>query len=291
MVLKLANLRTEKGPRAGLVIGAEVLVLESVASDFPQTVDEILAAGETTFARLRDISTTAGKRIPLERASLLAPVLKPRKFLALGMNYKKHLEEVKKVGIQLPDHQYWFNKQVTCVNGPYDPVTKPAVSDALDYEVELALVIGRRAKHVKAADAITVIAGYTICNDFSVRDWQRHTPTFTMGKSFDTHGPIGPWLVTADEISDPQNLNLRCLVNGVIVQDSNTKDMIYSCAEMIEYLSTAFTLEPGDVIATGTPEGVGGSKIPPVYLKAGDIVRCEIDCIGYIENLIVPEKF
>lgn len=160
----------------------------------------------------------------------------------------------------------------------------------LDYEVELGVVIGRPAKGVKAADALDHIFGYVVANDVSARDWQRHTPTFTIGKSFDTHGPIGPWLVTADEIADPQNLDLRCLVNGQVRQENNTANMIYSIAEQIEYLSTAFTLEPGDLIATGTPEGVGAALEPPVFLQPGDVVRCEVEGIGAIENRVIAPR-
>jgi 2-keto-4-pentenoate hydratase/2-oxohepta-3-ene-1,7-dioic acid hydratase in catechol pathway len=148
------------------------------------------------------------------------------------------------------------------------------------------VVIGRAAKGVKAADALDHVFGYLVANDVSARDWQRHSPTFTMGKSFDTHGPIGPWIVTADEIPDPQALALRCLVNGEIRQQSNTSDMSFSVAEQIEYLSTAFTLEPGDLLATGTPEGVGAGMKPPRFLQPGDVVRCEIDGIGAIENRV-----
>jgi 2-keto-4-pentenoate hydratase/2-oxohepta-3-ene-1,7-dioic acid hydratase in catechol pathway len=160
----------------------------------------------------------------------------------------------------------------------------------LDYEVELGVVIGRAVKGVKAADSLDHVFGYVVANDVSARDWQKHSPTFTMGKSFDTHGPIGPWVVTADEIPDPQALALRCLVNGEVRQQSNTSDMSFTVAEQIEYLSTAFTLEPGDLLATGTPAGVGAAMDPPRFLKVGDVVRCEIDGIGAIENPVIRRK-
>jgi 2-keto-4-pentenoate hydratase/2-oxohepta-3-ene-1,7-dioic acid hydratase in catechol pathway len=160
------------------------------------------------------------------------------------------------------------------------------VTEKLDYEVELGVVIGRAAKSVSADRAPGHIFGYLVVNDISARDWQFHSPTFTMGKSFDSHGPIGPWIVTADELGDPQQLDLRCFVNGELRQSSNTSQMIYSIAQQIEYLSTAFTLEPGDLIATGTPEGVGVGMTPPQFLKAGDVVRCEVDRIGAIENQV-----
>ena len=168
---------------------------------------------------------------------------------------------------------------------PYDEI-EPGVTEKLDYEVELAAVIGRRAKGVSEADALDHVFGYLVANDVSARDWQFHTPTFTMGKSFDTHGPIGPWIVTADEVPDPQALDLRCYVNGELRQSSNTGGMIHSLRQQIAYLSTAFTLEPGDLIATGTPEGVGVGMEPQQFLKSGDVVRCEIDGVGAIENRV-----
>ena len=167
-----------------------------------------------------------------------------------------------------------------------DPI-EPGVTEKLDYEIELGVVIGAAAKGVKAADAYDHIFGYVVANDVSARDWQFHSPTFTMGKSFDTHGPIGPWITTADEVPDPHALGLRCFVNGQKRQDGNTGDMIFNLWQQIAYLSTAFTLDSGDLIATGTPEGVGIAMQPPVFLQPGDVVRCEIDGLGAIENRVV----
>ena len=202
------------------------------------------------------------------------------------MNYQKHVEESARLGIAAPKQQLWFNKQTTCLAGPYDGID-PGVTEQLDYEVELGVVIGRTAKRVSEADAKNYVFGYFVANDVSARDWQFHSPTFTVGKSFDTHGPIGPWIVTADEITDPHALTLRCLVNGETRQQSDTGNMIFNIWQQIAYLSTAFTLEPGDLIATGTPEGVGVGMKPQQFLKAGDVVRCEIENIGAIENNIV----
>ena len=185
-----------------------------------------------------------------------------------------------------PKQQLWFNKQTSCIAGPFDDID-PGVTEKLDYEVELGVVIGTPAKNVTEQNARQHIFGYFVANDVSARDWQFHSPTFTVGKSFDTHGPIGPWIVTADEIADAQALNLRCFVNGELRQSSNTREMIHSIDKQIAYLSTAFTLESGDLLATGTPEGVGVGMTPPSFLKSGDIVRCEIDGIGTIENKVV----
>lgn len=255
----------------------------------PWNLIPLLEQGEDGLAKASEMVAATRQTFALKEVELLAPILRPGKYLALGLNYKKHAEEAHRKGIEKPKRQVWFNKQITCINGPYSPIQKPKVSDKLDYEAELGFVIARRCKHVQAAKAADVIGGYLVCNDLSVRDWQHHSSTWTMGKSFDTHGPIGPWLVTADEIEDPHALNIRSLVNGEIRQDANTAEMTYSCYEMIEYLTAAFTLEPGDVIATGTPAGIGAAMDPPQFLKADDVVRCEIEGIGAIENKVVLE--
>jgi 2-keto-4-pentenoate hydratase/2-oxohepta-3-ene-1,7-dioic acid hydratase in catechol pathway len=223
----------------------------------------------------------------LDEVRLLAPV-QPRKFLAIGLNYADHISES---GMQAPEFPIFFNKQVTCVVGPRDEVHMPRVSSLLDYEGELAIVIGKRCRHVPAEQAHEVIAGYTIANDVSVRDWQLRTPTMTMGKSFDTHGPLGPWIVTADELGDPHDVGIRTFVNEERRQDGNTREMVFDCFEQVAHLSEAFTLEPGDVIATGTPAGVGAVRqpFPEGLLKVGDVVRVEIDGIGTLENTIVEE--
>lgn len=189
----------------------------------------------------------------------------------------------------MPDTQVWFNKQVSCVNGPFDPVHMPRVSDKLDYEAELGVVIGKRCRHVSVAEARSVIAGYLVCNDVSVRDWQRRSATMTLGKSFNTTGPIGPWIVTDDEVADPHALTLRMLVNGKLRQEISTGEMVFNIYEQIAYLSTVMTLEPGDLLATGTPSGVGAAMEPPSWLQIGDVMRVEIDGIGHIENLVVAE--
>jgi 2-keto-4-pentenoate hydratase/2-oxohepta-3-ene-1,7-dioic acid hydratase in catechol pathway len=198
---------------------------------------------------------------------------------------------VEESGMHKPDAPIVFNKQVTCVTGPFDTIEVPAVApDWVDYEGELGVVIGRRCRNVPVERAHEVVAGYLIVNDVSVRDWQRATPTMTMGKSWDTHGPIGPWLVTADELTDPHSLAIRTYVDGELRQDGNTKQMINDCWELIAHISTAFTLLPGTVIATGTPEGVGFVMDPPRCLSAGAVVRIEIDAIGAIENRVVAQE-
>jgi 2-keto-4-pentenoate hydratase/2-oxohepta-3-ene-1,7-dioic acid hydratase in catechol pathway len=227
-----------------------------------------------------------GARIPLSDVQLEAPIARPPKFLAVGLNYADHVAES---GLDTPEYPTIFNKQSTCVTGPTDPVHVPKASHVLDYEGELGFVIGRRGRHVSRDDAADYIAGYVVVNDATVRDWQFRTPTWTLGKSFDTHGPIGPWIVTTDELPNPHQLALRTYVNDELRQESNTKELIFDCFFLVEYLSTAFTLEPGDIIATGTPSGIGVVRKPPQILKAGDVVRVEIDGIGQIENPVIDE--
>jgi 2-keto-4-pentenoate hydratase/2-oxohepta-3-ene-1,7-dioic acid hydratase in catechol pathway len=227
------------------------------------------------------------ERYPAEAVRLLAPV-QPRKFLGIGLNYADHIAES---GIEAPEFPVFFNKQVTCVVGPGDDVHMPRVSSLLDYEGELAIVIGSRCRHVPVERAHEVISGYTITNDLSVRDWQLRTPTMTIGKSFDTHGPLGPWIVSADELGDPHSLAIRTYVNDELRQDGSTSEMIYDCFQQVAHLSEAFTLEPGDVIATGTPAGIGAVRkpFPEGLLKVGDVIRVEIDEIGTLENTVIEE--
>jgi 2-keto-4-pentenoate hydratase/2-oxohepta-3-ene-1,7-dioic acid hydratase in catechol pathway len=281
--MKLARFDVGAGPRLGLVRGETVIDLADAGVAYPSML-ALIADGDAALAAIRAISPAQAGHA-LADVRLLAPIERPGKYLAIGMNYQKHLEEADKLGVARNKHQLWFNKQTTCIAGPFDPI-EPGVTEKLDYEVELGVVIGKRAKSVTAENALAHVFGYLVANDVSARDWQFHTPTFTMGKSFDTHGPIGPWIVTADEVPDPQNLDLRCLVNGELRQSSNTGLMLHRIDAQIAYLSTAFTLEPGDLIASGTPEGVGVGMEPQVFLQPGDVVRCEIDGIGAIENRV-----
>lgn len=272
------------GVRIGAIKGDGVVDLVAAGSRW-KTIRAIAGEGGIALAELADLLAKAEVDVPLDEVRLLAPIERPGKYLAIGMNYVKHLEEADRLGVARSKYQTWFNKQTSCISGPYD-VIEPGVTEKLDYEVELAAVIGAPAKNVSQGDALGHVFGYCIANDVSARDWQFHTPTFTMGKSFDTHGPIGPWIVTADEVPDPQALELRCYVNGELRQESNTSLMIHPLASQIAYLSQAFTLETGDLIATGTPEGVAIGREPQLFLKSGDVVRCEIDGIGSIENRV-----
>ena len=283
--MKLATFTHDGSTRLGLVVGDEMVDLAAAAPDLPGEMIAFLEAGPEAM-EAAEAAVGAGPRIPLADVHLEAPIARPPKFLAVGLNYADHVAES---GMDTPEHPTIFNKQSTCVTGPTDPVHVPKASHVLDYEGELGVVIGRRCRHVSREDAADVIAGYLIVDDVTVRDWQFRTPTWTMGKSFDTHGPIGPWIVTTDEIRDPHQLGLRTFVNGELRQESNTKQLIFDCFYLVEHFSKAFTLEPGDIIATGTPGGVGILSKPPQILKAGDVVRIEIDGLGEIENPIIDE--
>jgi 2-keto-4-pentenoate hydratase/2-oxohepta-3-ene-1,7-dioic acid hydratase in catechol pathway len=284
--VKLCTFEHDGALRAGVVMEEAVVDLSVAAPDLPRDVPALLAAGPDALARAQRAAAGAPERLPLASLRLAPPVLRPPKFLAIGLNYADHVAES---GQKPPAFPIVFNKQSTCVTGPHDPVHMPRVSSALDYEGELGFVVGRRCRHVPRARAHEVIAGYLVVNDVSVREWQLRVPTMTMGKSFDTHGPLGPWLTTRDELGDPHGLRLRTWVNGELRQDSSTKNLIFDCFALVEHLSTAFTLEPGDVVATGTPGGVGFAMKPPRLLRVGDVVRIEIEGLGALENEVVPE--
>ena len=282
--MRLASFAAPGGRSIGIVEGEEIVDIGHVAA----SMEELLERGIDS-AR----GAGAGRpRYPLSEVRLLAPVTRPGKYLAIAANYQSHINEVlaNNPNYEPPVYQRWFTKMPTAINGPYDPIPMPPESSELDYEVELAIVIGKRCRRVSVADAPNVVGGYTVHNDISVRDWQRRSPTIMLGKAWDGHGPLGPWLVTPDEIGDPHALAIGCAVNGEVRQSGSTGEMLHSCWEQIAYLSTVMTLEPGDVIATGTPFGTGGSMRPPCYLKIGDVVRCEIEKIGFIEAVVEAER-
>jgi 2-keto-4-pentenoate hydratase/2-oxohepta-3-ene-1,7-dioic acid hydratase in catechol pathway len=284
--MKLATFTQAGSTRVGVVRGEELVDLAAAAPELPRDLVAFLAAGGRARQRAGEVAAGSTARVPLAEVKLESPILRPPKYLAIGLNYADHVAES---GLESPKFPTLFNKQSTCVVGPYDEIHLPRVSNALDYEGELAFVIGKRCRHVPRRRAPEVIAGYLVANDVSVRDWQLRIPTWTIGKSFDTHGPLGPWLTTADEVGDPHSLGIRTYVNGEERQRSNTKELIFDCYALVEHLSTAFTLEVGDVVATGTPSGVGVSMKPPRFLRVGDVVRIEIDGLGELRNEVVAE--
>jgi len=283
--MKLVTFTDDKGTRIGVVEGSEVVDVTAAAPDLAKDMTAFLARGRDEISKARAAAAGA-PRLTLESVKLEAPVPNPGKFLAVGLNYADHIREL---NAPTPEFPSCFAKVRTCINGPYDPVHRPRVSDSLDYEGELGFVIGRRCRHVPKDRAREVIAGYVVVNDFTVREWVAKTPQVVIPKSFDTHGPFGPWIVTSDEAGDPHALAIKTWVNNELRQDSNTAQMTFDCYALVEILSRAVTLEPGDVITTGTPYGVGEGFDPKRYLKPGDVVKVEIEKLGFVENPIIDE--
>jgi 2-keto-4-pentenoate hydratase/2-oxohepta-3-ene-1,7-dioic acid hydratase in catechol pathway len=272
--------------RTGLVIGEEIVDLTDPAVGLPGDMVGLLALGSDALGALRRAPASRARRSAATEVRLTAPVPHPPSFLAIARNYDAHIAEL---GHERPEFQTWFSKQPTCVVGPGEAIEVPRMSSSVDYEGELGMVIGRRCRHVAARHALEVVAGFTVVNDVSVRDWQWRTPTMMMGKGFDTHGPTGPAIVSVDEVGDPQALALSTSVNGEIRQDGTTSDMIFTCAQMIEHLSAAFTLEVGMLITTGTPAGVAAGGDPPRWLTSGDSVTVRIEGVGELTNPVVDE--
>lgn len=284
--MKLATFTHSGSTRIGIVEGGAIVDLSLAAPTLPREMCAFLALGTDALSAAKQATSNTAARIALKDVKLEAPILRPPKILAVGLNYKDHIAET---GNQTPEFPMIFNKQSTAVNTPHGDIHLPRASEQLDYEGEFAIVIGRYCRHVPKNRAREVIVGYTIVNDVSVRDWQRRVPTFTMGKSWDTHCPLGPWITTADEVGDPHTLDLKTWVNGELRQHSNTGQLLFNCFDLVEHLSTAFTLEPGDIISTGTPSGVAAAMKPPKWLKAGDVVKIAIEKLGEIENRVIAE--
>ena len=284
--MKLATMTVDGGaPEIGLVKGDQVVRLKQALPGLPTSMIELIARWDAVRGDV-ERATDEAATLPMARVQLLPPISNPGKIMAMGLNYADHVREG---GAAMPQHQIWFAKCVSAVHAPFAPIQVPKVSDAVDYEVEMVFVVGKRGRHISRAAAPGHVFGYCVGNDVSVRDWQLRTPQGILGKSFDTHAPFGPWITTADEVGDPHRLDIRCLVNGDVRQNSNTREFIFDVYEQIAYLSQSMTLEVGDVIYTGTPGGVGVAMKPPIYLKAGDRVRCEIDGLGAIEATLENE--
>ncbi|MEY4210091.1 MAG: hypothetical protein RLZ92_470 [Pseudomonadota bacterium] len=283
--MKLLTFLHQGQSKIGAVVDNNIVVATGNI-DHADTMIAFLTSGASGLNALQNLIDSGNHRINLADVTLQAPIPRPGKLLGIGLNYADHIGET---GLEKPEYPTFFTKQSTCVIADGEAIHCPKVSDKVDYEGELAFVIGKRCRNVPPEQAHEVIAGYTICNDVTVRDWQFRTPTWTIGKSFDTHGPIGPWIVTKDEIADPHNLSLKTWVDDELRQNANTGEMIFNCYEQIAYLSQAMTLEPGDVISTGTPSGVGVKMKPRGYLKPGQVVRIEIEGIGQLQNPVINE--
>ena len=284
--MKLVTFTHGGKTRIGAVMAEEVVDVSGQGRNVPSAMLAFLEQGAPAMEQARQACASGQGRLALADVQLEAPIHRPPKILAVGLNYRDHIEET---GRPMPEVPMIFNKQSTAVIGPGAAIWRPKDSVELDYEGELGVVIGKRCRRVPKDKAATVIAGYTIVNDVSVRDWQARSATTTMGKSWDTHCPIGPYIVTTDEVPDPHRLDLKTWVNGELRQNSNTRHLIFNCFDIVEHLSTAFTLEPGDVIATGTPSGVILGMDPKIWLKPGDVVRIAIDQLGVLENPVVDE--
>ena len=303
--MRLISYRIDGNPRVGLerhghAIDLErayaVLADDSTAARLFGSGDmrTVLEAGAEAMDAARRVDQAAGESgavadcsHALERVELLAPVMRPEKVICVGQNYRDHCLEQNQ---PIPESPILFAKFPTSVQRPGGPIIHPTISEQLDYEAELAVVIGRRGKHIAVEDAYDYVAGYTCANDVSARDIQFGDKQWVRGKSFDTSMPLGPALVTTDEIPDPQTLGIRCVLNGETLQDSNTSNLIFDVPYLIAFISQMLTFSPGDVLLTGTPPGVGIFRKPPILLQPGDSVTIEIDRIGAITNPVVADE-
>jgi len=289
--MKLVTFDAGQGPRLGALAGDRVIDLaEASSGSLPGDMLGLLQLGDDGLESARQAVAGAGAQAgqAVDAVKLLAPIHNPSKVIAIGLNYMDHCREQ---NIDPPKLPIIFTKFPNSIISPGETITwDPALTSQVDYEAELAVIIGRTARHVPAAEALDYIAGYTNCNDVSARDLQFGDGQWVRGKSLDTFCPLGPWLVTRDEVPDPHNLSIRCLVNGEALQDSNTKELIFNIPTLIEFASRAFTLFPGDVISTGTPDGVGVFRDPKIFLKDGDTVTVEVEGLGQLTNPCREEK-
>lgn len=290
--MKLVTFLHEGIQKIGAVVDDQIIDFST--SHLPKSMIEFIELGDDGINQANALIAKNDSKISINDVKLMAPIPKPNKILGVGLNYKAHKEEAAKAAADLlgkPQEKYptIFNKQNSSVVGPYDDMHKPDASDFFDYEGELGFVIGKQCRHVPYDKASSVIYGYTVVNDATIRDWQMRGPpmTMTMGKSWDTHCPFGPYLVTSDEVGNPHQLKLETHVNGELRQSASTDGLIHDCFTVVEYLSTAFTLEPGDLIATGTPEGVAATSRN--WLKVNDVVKVTIEKLGFIENKVIAE--
>jgi len=281
--MKLASYVVDGHPSFGIVDGDKVIDIGRTNTKF-SSIREVLE--QNALSELAPIAKQSDVLLKFDDLKLLPVIPNPQKILCVGINYLTH---VKETGREVPKHPMFFTRFADSQTSHGAPIIRPHASDKLDFEGELAVVIGKTARHVKAADALKYVAGYSCYNDGSIRDWQKHTIQFIPGKNFPETGAFGPWLVTADEVGDPHKLDLQTRLNGVVVQDTNTSDLIFSIPTLIEYCSTFTELHAGDVIITGTTGGVGAFREPPLWMKPGDTVEVEISKIGVLRNSIQDE--
>lgn len=275
--MRLATVRRADGStRAARVDGDDLVLLD--AAD----VGELLASGDDWAARA---AAATGETVPLAGATLATLVTRPPKVWCVGLNYANHIAET---GSKTPEFPTMFAKYAIALTGPTDDIAIPAASERVDWEVELGVVIGKGGRNVSVADALDHVAGYTVVNDVSMRDWQRRTQQFLQGKTWERATPVGPWMVTSDELpAGGKGLRVQTIVDGETMQDDNTDQLLFDVPTLVSYLSTVASLEPGDLIATGTPAGVGLGRTPPVFLKPGQTMRTIIEGIGELTNRFV----
>jgi len=286
--MRLATLNTPNGPRPAALVGDQYVDLIAADPKLPASVRQIIA-DPTLLAAAREAAAKPGAAsVPAASARLHAPIHDPQKVVCVGLNYKDHAAES---GMAIPREPVLFSKFPSALIGHGESIVVPKVSSKTDYEAELVIVIGRGGRRISEAAALDHVAGYSVGHDVSARDWQleKDGKQWMVGKTFDTFAPVGPTLVTKDEVPDPHKLGIRLRLNGKTMQDSNTEQMIFSVAQLVSYLSIVFTLEPGDLIFTGTPPGIGHALKPPVYLKPGDVAEVEIDFLGTLRNPVVGE--
>ncbi|WP_016832645.1 fumarylacetoacetate hydrolase family protein [Herbaspirillum lusitanum] len=283
--MKIASYLHQGQASYGVVVDAGVIDASSIAKEIGSSLKDVLANGK--LIELQRFSEGEKHIVPFSEITFLPVVSDPGKILCVGINYLSH---VKETGREIPKYPMFFTRFADSQIGHEQAMIRPFASDKFDFEGELAVVIGKKARHVKAADAVEHVAGYACYNDGSIRDWQKHTIQFIPGKNFPKTGGFGPWLVTADEVGDPSQLQLTTRLNGQVVQEAKTDDLIFSIPALIEYCSTFTELNPGDVIITGTTGGVGAFREPPLWMKEGDVVEVEISRIGILRNTISDEK-
>ncbi len=287
--MRLMTFRSDGDTAVGLVEGGTVVDLAKADPQLPAHLEGIVAGAPATLARLQTAqrNAPASARLPLASLKPALPFARPSKFICVGLNYALHAREG---GHEIPTYPSFFLRVPTSLVAAGAHVIRPKISSQLDYECELTIVIGKGGRNIPEASALEHVFGYTIFNDVSVRDFQRKTSQWTPGKNFDGTGPLGPWIVTADELPPgASGLRIQTRVNGKTMQDSNTSDMIFPTARIVALLSEFMTLEPGDLIATGTPSGVAHARKPPTWMKAGDTVEVEIEGIGVLSNPVVDE--
>jgi len=288
--MRLVTFQGQSGPAIGVRLGDKVIDLSKAAPDLPIDMIGLLEGGESSLAKAKAAANNAADdaKVDMSSVKLLVPIARPGKIVCIGRNYAAHAAEG---GAETPTYPEVFYRGSTTLIAQGEPIIRPKCSDKLDFEAELVVVIGKLAKHVAEADAGAYIAGYSIFNEGTLRDYQRKSSQWTVGKNFDNTGPFGPEIVTSDEVPEgAKGLRIQSRLNGQIMQDANTDDLVFTIHNLIYRLTECMTLEPGDIIVSGTPAGVGYARTPPVFMKPGDIIEIEVDGIGVLTNTIEDEK-